>query len=1265
MSKQTLNDEVKVTFRHSPQKPSSIPVLSGLNIGRSFYDHDRGAPAADKRYERADDESFIIHDGPDSFNHVLMGEGVWYLHAGDKPHISLSHRPYWPNSYIKPDLVPGLGIGGHLRIAVTSEDKTKWLGEFDSIDTKFSPGSTTWHCSDVELNTTIELILNPLIKSNGFIVTARASSEENREITLIWEFGRVGEKNDSIVLKENYAQLSNPCLKYTQIFVGPIGGCYQLTKGALNVSAKSDESLFDLEAGNPKALFTVKLQAGPGKNLQNRFLCVWGYSDYDKKGIEDAYRRLKDKAFADTQWLEGMKKRWFQHWIGRALEPEKKFLQIRSHLDEALKESMSFWHKRKRLNIETPDSQFDTVVNSAAVDLRYQYEYPAFIHGILGWNKYGKINVGYYAADDVGYHDEVENSLKFISGAQDKKGRQCYLSPAFATIRWAEEVDFYYVEQIWYHYRWTGDLEFLKTMWPSARRALEHGLAVSDPDEDGIMTAFYEFWNNDAHSRGGKCVVQSAMAWTALKGATEIAKRLGDKKSAKRYEVLSKKVGKQVNKYLWNKEVGAFCSAEWNDDIRPHPETQEQFFPVRCGLGDSMQKYMAVRYLRDNFFLKSDPDVTLELINDWWPIFWSHHYVSNGDASLSVLAACQAGDVDKYWPILRTIVKGAYLSKDATLSGTQNEAGVGTGLKNTTEVQFSFLQAVTEGLFGVKPYLGDNLLVFRPNFPSEWNQAKIATPDFSYTYSKDGKAITYLVKTPVPRKIRMEIPLRSNIKDVRVNGKKAEYSFESGVNSSRVVIESSLAKMHSFTIKTGQSSTVTGKTSLIVGKNAKAVVKNAMLRRVIDPQQRIKDILIERCRNDIFEASFVPVQTGKATVFLELESGKARWLHPMDLEVQKPWKIVERYVTAFNKNGPAVTSPNINIKTETLTVEIRNNTDAELVGPVNIEVAGRVFKKDVAVSAAGSRPIKISLSNVWHRLSPGRIPVKVEIAGNADTADAVNWEVGKERSLAFSSRLKRINLSKHYNIDISRLYSSQFKWRLDYTGCGGGVDWRDPMPSKDKLGYVLMHPPVSQLAWNCLPENTYGPQDRTLSTTEFDIQWEVPSFKNDFQTSIGIPFMTGSNPIKKGVKNNILALVNTEPYEQLPSAAVLEFKEPVRLEKIYLLAANLTKTVKCYYPGAEAVVHYISGGNEIVQLIPPYTMSCMAQPFAPYSYSIPFGRFTGNVSSFGPREKIANVAVSDIMLDPGRAVTRIELRCVTSETILGILGITLLGKGED
>ena len=90
----------------------------------------------------------------------------------------------------------------------------------------------------------------------------------------------------------------------------------------------------------------------------------------------------------------------------------------------------------------------------------------------------------------------------------------------------------------------------------------------------------------------------------------------------------------------------------------------------------------------------------------------------------------------------------------------------------------------------------------------------------------------------------------------------------------------------------------------------------------------------------------------------------------------------------------------------------------------------------------------------------------------------------------------------------------------------------------------------------------------------------------------------------------------TEPYEQLPSRATLTLPKPLRPEKIYLLTANLTKAVKCYYPGAEIVVPLHDGGEkETHQLIPPYTMSCFGQKFCPRAYPIPFGKINGDANS--------------------------------------------------
>ena len=140
----------------------------------------------------------------------------------------------------------------------------------------------------------------------------------------------------------------------------------------------------------------------------------------------------------------------------------------------------------------------------------------------------------------------------------------------------------------------------------------------------------------------------------------------------------------------------------------------------------------------------------------------------------------------------------------------------------------------------------------------------------------------------------------------------------------------------------------------------------------------------------------------------------------------------------------------------------------------------------------------------------------------------------------------------------------------------------------------------------------------------------------------------------------MLALASTEPYEQLPSAAIITLPSLVAVEKIYLLTLNLTKTVKCYDPGAEIVLGYADGSEVTIELVPPYTVSCFAQQFSPYA----FGKIEGGEMlaplRFGDPVNREHLAVSDVVVDSSRPLSRIELRCVASETVFGIVAMSLL-----
>jgi len=141
-------------------------------------------------------------------------------------------------------------------------------------------------------------------------------------------------------------------------------------------------------------------------------------------------------------------------------------------------------------------------------------------------------------------------------------------------------------------------------------------------------------------------------------------------------------------------------------------------------------------------------------------------------------------------------------------------------------------------------------------------------------------------------------------------------------------------------------------------------------------------------------------------------------------------------------------------------------------------------------------------------------------------------------------------------------------------------------------------------------------------------------------------------------KNNILAVCCTQPYEQFPSRVTLTLAKPSRSEKLYLLTANLVKTVKCYYPAGEVVVNYTDGSRQLHSLIPPYTMPSVVSHICPQALAVKVGELSAGGNPVPDRA--CYLSLTDVVLDPTKAVESFEFRCVTTESLLGILGVTML-----
>lgn len=1262
---------------HGPQRPSKVPVLPGLSLGRS-YDFFHGAPSAenaDRRYLPEGIDSLSITNGPGCFNYLITA-GVWYLRTGDRPMAQIEVQPN-SGGYAQPAILPDLGVGGRVRIFLSNGAGGKWLDKFESINAILSPGSAKWICTDAELAIEVELQATQFSGPFGFTMTAKTNSKT--DTGLVWAFGGIdeaGEEADSIDLAKDHAVLSNPIYPFTRVYVctagngeKPVRGDRKLLGGIRDQSSYVGGGPYCLEGSfpneppepqgdvpDPCVLLSRKVPANTEQ--AETLICVWGYTGYNRQGLSDAYNRMKYLPFADADWADEMKQKWYQSWIGRGLKPEKQFHAIRSDIGRYRDAGVRFWERqRSKMSISTPDQRFDCVVNQAAASMRMHFEYPAFLHG-RGYTKIGKISCGYYGYDDGGFHDEVTDSLKLLTGTQDIKGRMRYLEPAFAISSWSEEQDFYFVEQVWYHYRWTGDKEFVKVMWPSVRRALEHAIATCDPDGDGIMTAYYEQWLCDAQSRGGKSVLFTALALSALKGAVEMAKIadqydtqtwLDEDNPLERLQRLLAKTEAQYDAPFWNNTIGAWSSAEWNGNMHTRPQSMEQNYTVRRGWGkdEPMKQYMAMRYLRDNLHFSPSPGVHLELMNDCWPIVWNHHWISNGDTAVSVLAAGKAGDIDGYWPALKTITETAYTSDTAGMCEEILNDGRGYGLRHSVELEPQVIHAVVSGLFGVSPYFGDDLLVLRPSFPSWWDHASIETNDYRYEWRRDGRVSELKASCSLERTIRAEIPVNSGIKTVTINGQESDFRIEKAVNACRVILESSGDGEQIFRIETADIVSVEGSLEVSTDHPARFSTRGIDQVDVFDPQNMLFSYEVHSEQGRGIEISLVPARPGRFTVFLGIKCGKAEWFHPLDLNVVHQWDVARCYIPCFNDGGPAISSPAIDCTDKTLSVQVHNNGHSALSGHFKISLVGNDFDREAHIAPDSTQAILLDLADVWQRLSPGTVPVNITFGDTERSAAAVNWEIAPTSANLGEIVYQPLDLEDLYTTGIGHVYSLDFRWRNDYTGSGIGIDWR-PSLIADELGYVLLNPPIALYAYGSLEEHYYKDW----------CPWLVPDFDGSIDTGTGIPFRVGKNVEGDREQRNLLALSCTQPYDQLPSEVSIMLEDPCYIEKIYLLTADLFKPLKTYYPGAEVIIRYETGEHQIAQLIPPYSMGCMLQPVSPQALHVDFGSIGELADGLVPRRP--GLSVSDIVLDESRKACEITFRCVATETMFGILAVTLL-----
>jgi hypothetical protein len=157
-----------------------------------------------------------------------------------------------------------------------------------------------------------------------------------------------------------------------------------------------------------------------------------------------------------------------------------------------------------------------------------------------------------------------------------------------------------WVMSIWDAYRWTGDRDFLKEMFPGAWKGMfQYVLDVIDSDGDGYPSGPGMV---EAEGMGAEKLDTAAYTWAALLALANMGEALGDAESAASARERARKIAAHFDVDWWDETSGTYCmSLEDPGNLRLQVPHWAVIVPLEVGLGTSEHAVLTLATLRKQY----------------------------------------------------------------------------------------------------------------------------------------------------------------------------------------------------------------------------------------------------------------------------------------------------------------------------------------------------------------------------------------------------------------------------------------------------------------------------------------------------------------------------------------------------------------------------------------------------------------------------------------------------------------------------------------
>lgn len=754
---------------------------------------------------RPEGGAFVIENGAEFFNRPLYGGNTGFrVDAGDRPEFSL----YLP------------GRGGNLRFGVKTAAGAIWLHAAASITARYVPGVMRYTVRDPLLGAgaTLELEVLALAATEGLVVRAEISGGAE-PVAFFWAYGgangvrgkRDGDIGTEAVPIGEYFQLKPEQCRDNRFEL--VGDSFTLRSTPATIRGlawpAATLALADARAwGDPAALL-----AGGGGAVSELPVVVGRAMLVPGTPLFVALQRLA----AETPPADDLEIYTAVTAAAPGAKPAPPPLPLlpayaATDLPKLAAETAAhFAALRGHVAIETPDPFINAAAAAlnVAVDAVWDAPQGAIMHGAIAWRTRLLGWRGPYALDALGWPERARQHFTYWAGRQNLSPIPEKLPPADAKNNLARsesalhsngdlsnshyDMNLVYIDALFRHLQWTGDLELARHLWPVIERHLawERRLFRREfgPEKLPLYEAYAAIWaSDDLGYHGGGTAHASAYNFYHHTHAARLAKLLG--KDAGLFEREAALIARGMRENLWLAELGTF--AEFKDLlglqlVHPSAALWTVYHTIDSEVTTREEAWRMTRYVDKHLphlpvrgpGVPGDANYAVLASSDWMPYTWSINNVVMGENLHTALAYWQAGRPEEAFRLTKSALLasmfmgicpgnvGSMNYLDVYRRESQRDFADGSGVLS---------RALIEGLFGVKPDALAGVLRFEPGLPEAWPRASLRHPRVNVGFTRTENVDTYVVEPRFGRRmeLRCSIPAVCEYARVKVNGQNVE-----------------------------------------------------------------------------------------------------------------------------------------------------------------------------------------------------------------------------------------------------------------------------------------------------------------------------------------------------------------------------------------------------------------------------------------------------------------------------------------------------------